>query len=364
MRWGHEAGGRAGTVSPLFPAPESCVADTTNLLFSGFPTKKCLLTLSLNESPRLALYNQQRRHPFSVFRKSERQNLHNQPAARRSDKTKWTAPDSCGLIQDQATANMSGSGCCIEACAMTRSGTCLSSASLRDGARRTLQALALLLPAVAVPVTAPVTAMAADDEPPHYGAEAGPWYLVGNLGMFAGIDSELESTGDLGYRPDLSFGGAVGYRISPIFRLEAELSYRQSELEDLDHNSFGIVSDVGGDLVMLSGMLNVIGDLPVLDSQGRWRPWIGAGLGYANAEMKGGEFRSGTTYDTLSGEDQNVAYQIMTGLDYAFSDRVMFGLGYRYWGMGGIDFNNSAGTNVEFDGMGGHEFFGRMRYHF
>ncbi len=214
---------------------------------------------------------------------------------------------------------------------------------------------------------AQATADAADKESPgaHYGAEAGPWYIVGNISMIAGSDAEFESTGDVGFRPDLAFGGAVGYRLNPIIRIEGELAYKQSELERLALNNGNLTTNVGGDLVMMSGMLNVIGDLPILDDYGRWRPWIGAGIGYATVEMKGGEFSVNGVTTRMNGEDQAFAYQAMAGIDYAFSDRVMFGLGYRYWGMSETEYNvegSTAEANLGF--YGGHELMGRMRYHF
>lgn len=89
---------------------------------------------------------------------------------------------------------------------------------------------------------------------------------------------------DLGYR----LGAAVGFRTGQL-RVEGELGYRASDGELNLQNGFVFVGGADGDteLSILQGSVNAfydIADLPMGAISST--PYVGAGLGFANAEIE------------------------------------------------------------------------------
>ncbi|MGI9493693.1 MAG: outer membrane protein, partial [Geminicoccaceae bacterium] len=116
------------------------------------------------------------------------------------------------------------------------------------------------------------------------------FYASGYLGGQYVVDSDIsnnvggdEIEWDLGYR----FGGAVGYRTGR-FRVEGELGYRVSEGDVTLQNGFVFVAGADEDveLSILQGSVNGFYDIAdLLMGPIPFTPYIGAGLGFARAEI-------------------------------------------------------------------------------
>lgn len=114
----------------------------------------------------------------------------------------------------------------------------------------------------------------------------------------------------------LILGAALGYRAATghawldAARVEVEYSFRSNPLVAVG------TTPQGGDLLSHTAMVNVLYDFtnPTV-----FTPYLGAGYGFSEFD--------------LDGDDETAeAWQVLLGVDYVpdFSDRVLWGLRYRY----------------------------------
>ena len=158
---------------------------------------------------------------------------------------------------------------------------------------------------------------------------AGP-YISGNLGAVIVNDSDLDDgvdTGEFSYDTGFGFVAALGTSLQNDIRVEAELGYRNNDLDEIKVDGFGS-GDIDGDVTTTSLMGNGYYDF---STTGSFSPYIGAGVGYANVE---GDL------DDFGDEDDNVfAYQFILGGSFASSETLSVDLQYRYFATEDPDFD-------------------------
>jgi outer membrane protein OmpA-like peptidoglycan-associated protein len=185
-------------------------------------------------------------------------------------------------------------------------------------------------------------------------ALAEPFYVGAAGGVTIPRDSDLESSAfnvsaeqDLGWLGLLNFGYEYGHGL----RTEVEFGYRQSDLDKIG----GV--DAGGDVNVLSGMVNVLYDFDVA-----WpiKPHIGGGIGAGRVKADGASPVSTTSIDD---SDTGFAYQLIAGAEYALTDQLMLNLGYRYFAVPDLTFTAANGASVDSD-YGSHNFTLGLRYLF
>ena len=154
----------------------------------------------------------------------------------------------------------------------------------------------------------------------------------------------------------LNCGG--GYRILENLRLEGQVGYRSSNIDDAKvtyMNVVGVGVDGGsGDISSLSFMANVWYDFYLGE---RWSPYFGWGIGAAQVSLKDFSIRTypivpnPPTTQTLLVDDQDwqFAYQVGLGLGYELNKSFIIDLGYRYFATLKPKFADAGGNELEAD---------------
>jgi opacity protein-like surface antigen len=161
-------------------------------------------------------------------------------------------------------------------------------------------------------------------------------------------DTDLFDTGidvdhKMGYDIDLIGGYDFG-----MFRLEGELGYKRSKLDnlELDSDLQDIVEDelgrpltdedldLNGKTRVWSGMLNALLDF---GGNGGFGGYVGLGGGIASVK---------TSFAGDSDSDSGFAWQLLAGVYAPVSSNIDVGLKYRYFRTKNLDFD----TDLDFDG--------------
>lgn len=181
--------------------------------------------------------------------------------------------------------------------------------------------------------------------PPAF-AESGPaerWYATafGGASFMSGQRFDFQgpdraASGNIGMDAGTLVGGAVGYRVTPAWRLEGEFAYRS-----VGHSG-GILSDgtdlSSGDYASTSVALNGLYDLNLFGSESA-RSYVGLGLAWltevdADFSQPGGEV-------SYSGDGFGV--QLLAGVRYEVGNRVFLDAGARYLLASGIELEAERG---------------------
>jgi outer membrane protein OmpA-like peptidoglycan-associated protein len=185
-------------------------------------------------------------------------------------------------------------------------------------------------------------------------ASAEPFYVGASGGISMPRDSDLESGAfnveaeqDIGWLGLINFGYEYGYGL----RTELEFGYRKSDLDKIGG------ATAGGDVSVMSGMVNLIYDLDV-----SWpiMPYLGAGIGAGRVEADGASPVSTTS---INDTDTGFAYQIMAGFEYGVTDQLMLNAGYRYFAVPDLTYTAANGASVDTD-YASHNFTVGVRYLF
>lgn len=180
-------------------------------------------------------------------------------------------------------------------------------------------------------------------------------YMAGYMGLNTFSDQDFEDSGSttkgsLRFDNAPSFAGAIGLRLSRDVRLEAELSYRNSEVSTFDFP--GASGDAGGRIKQYLGFLNIYYDF---DPIGKIQPFINAGLGMG---MFSGSAKNTGGGPSFSHETTTaLAWNAGAGIKYRTRDDMAFTLGYRYLdttdlSFGDFDINYSSHefrVGIEYD---------------
>ena len=169
-------------------------------------------------------------------------------------------------------------------------------------------------------------------------------YLSGNIGFGIRPDADISiSTRPFENDPAFVINGAIGMEVTPMIRIEGEIGA---------HFNTADQGGTGNDWTFrtLSFMGNGYFDFP---TQSPLRPYVGAGLGFANIEL---EVESGGF--TATEDDWVTAVQLMAGLGYDISPRASLNFGYRYFTTSDPDY---IGFSTEYSS---HDFLFGARFRF
>ena len=161
------------------------------------------------------------------------------------------------------------------------------------------------------------------------------YYLGAQSGMTWVDDTNTSGTSgemDSGYAVGITGGYDFG-----MFRLEAEVSYRENDIDKI--TIFGNPTTCGGDLsstaLMLNGYIEFENKTPVT-------PYVGAGFGFNRVEHKGYAKYGGNTTVTFDSSETAFAWSMTAGLAWNLSDTLALDLSYRYFTSKDVD---TAGTS-------------------
>lgn len=190
-----------------------------------------------------------------------------------------------------------------------------------------------------------------------------PYWYVGLNGQLAFLpDADVSGSGlsgEASFDPSYAVGASLGYRpyaqrgFFHNARFEMEYHFRDNDFDSFDGaaGSLNLDGQLQGHIVMA----NMLYDF---DTPGKWTPYVGGGLGVAFWE-----FRSDAL--GVDSEDENFAYQLMTGIYYEPESlpQTEWGVGYRYFATTDPDFSTNAGNRLEHD-FNSHnlEFLARFRF--
>ncbi|MBX2833929.1 MAG: outer membrane beta-barrel protein [Micavibrio sp.] len=168
-------------------------------------------------------------------------------------------------------------------------------------------------------------------------AQTSRLYFAGYLGLntygeqdFA--ESTTNTSGAFQVDNTTSFGGALGLRLNRNLRAEAELSYRNAEIQSMNINGFGNF-DAGGEFNSTFAFLNLYYDV---DVPWKIKPFVGGGVGYGWHDGEISDVSGIATSD--SGSAANFAYNIGGGLKYRPRPDMAFTGSYRYVDSFDLDF--------------------------
>jgi len=195
-------------------------------------------------------------------------------------------------------------------------------------------------------------------------------YVRADAGYAFSQNAHGDLDDDVGGSPVAGFG--VGYRINPMFRVDATFNFRPDF--DVDSTSAQPGPDVTSkaDLHSMAAMANVYWDIAKID---RFMPYIGVGLGVAINKLSDVDlYRSGDKIGKIDGDDNtSFAWQVMAGTGVALDNdgHAILDFGYRYADMGRFEAKGEGrigGTPVSVDAshanIRSHEIQIGLRYNF
>ena len=172
-----------------------------------------------------------------------------------------------------------------------------------------------------------------------------PYFFVGGGLDFPG--EEFDATVffiDCGITTETKSGflvnGGGGYQIWQNLRLEGQIGYRSSKIDNVKLKYINVVGIgvMGGsaDITSLSFMANAWCDFY---HRGPWSPYFGGGVGAAQVSLKDFVLKTAPVVpyapitETLLADDKDwkSAYQFGAGLKYRLNKRFIIDLGYRYF---------------------------------
>lgn len=179
-------------------------------------------------------------------------------------------------------------------------------------------------------------------------AEPDGWYGAVDLGYHT-IDT-IESTShntpglapewDIELDDDWAGFARLGYRFNENWRVELEGGFRENDIESIRRNAVGGSPALATGVTGLSNakvksasiMANVIYDFGSADAT--LRPFVGIGAGLAQVGTEFAGTMTGAPVGTTTSADDtssDIAAQVLAGLAWQISDRVLVDLTYRYF---------------------------------
>ncbi len=174
---------------------------------------------------------------------------------------------------------------------------------------------------------------------------------------------EATANANTGY----DFGGVVGYDFGG-FRLESEISYRESDLDRFTSAAPAIPSTAGtalqpagsyatgGDVNALSFMVNGMFDFG--DDDGL-QGFVGGGIGVARVDVQ----QNFAAPSWVDDSDTGLAWQAIAGIRAPLSDSWDAGLKYRFFNVHEVDLVDRLGRDVE-TRFRSHSLMGSLIYNF
>lgn len=161
-------------------------------------------------------------------------------------------------------------------------------------------------------------------------AAAEGWYVRADAGVSidgaADISASAPLGGEASYEDGSLISAGLGYAASNGWRFEAEISRRESDL------GAAPLLDPGGSVAITAFMANLYRDF----GDGGFRPYIGAGLGYAQTELQA-TFTPPFSTPVIDNDDAGLAYQVMLGASVDAGAHAAIDFGYRYFAAPGFE---------------------------
>lgn len=208
-------------------------------------------------------------------------------------------------------------------------------------------------------------------------ARDGAWYVGGEFGAMIVEDSEAAftpgnlanstSTIQIGFDEGFDGGLFVGYDFG-AFRIEAEVAYKQADVEELITNGIsppgtigttGLFTGGNGDVSILSGMIN--GVLDFGDDDGL-SGFIGGGAGMARVDINGVTAFTNTGL-IIDDSDTRFAWQLFAGVRQALTRNIDIHLKYRFFNVDELEYVGFGGRAVEAD-LRTHSLLGGITFNF
>lgn len=167
-------------------------------------------------------------------------------------------------------------------------------------------------------------------------AQSSRVYFAGYLGLNTFTESEFsESTtlekGDIELDNAFSLAGAIGLRLTPQWRIEAEVSRRSAHLDRIDYS--GGTSKIGGDVTTWLYMFNLYYDINW--DWKNFQPFLTAGLGFADHEAQITD--TAGIVPVATNDSEGFAYSVGGGLKYRVNPEVAITSNYRYIGTNDLE---------------------------
>ena len=208
-------------------------------------------------------------------------------------------------------------------------------------------------------------------------ARDGAWYVGGDFGAMIVEDTDVNFTPGLGAGTtgsiqigfDEGFDGSLfaGYDLG-AFRIEAEVSYKKADVEELITSGItapgtvgttGVFQGGGGDVTILAGMVNAMLDFG--DDDGL-SGFVGGGVGLARVNIDGLSAFSNTGV-IIDSSDTRFAWQVLAGVRQAITPNIDIHLKYRLMNINNLEFSGFGGRTVDTD-MRTHSLLGGITFNF
>lgn len=149
--------------------------------------------------------------------------------------------------------------------------------------------------------------------------------LGGGVNLLADMDTGLEpGPVDVKVSADQGFNGFIaGGRAYDDGRVEFSFSYHAADLEEVEINSTGAITDLEGNLQVAAFLASIFWDF---NTTGAISPYFGVGIGACQIRID----------DTILGADNRdsaLAYQFGLGMSFNMSENTKFDIGYKMLGV-------------------------------
>lgn len=172
-------------------------------------------------------------------------------------------------------------------------------------------------------------------------------YFSGHFGVVAmedirNVSGPPDGMVDIDMNTGFNGGGAIGMRFRD-FRLEGEVSYRDSDIDRIHRNNGTVIDDpVAGSSSALSFLGGLYYDIPY---SALVRPYVGGALGVARVSLEMPSTPAANNF--IDDSAWEFAYKIGGGIAYTVTPRVEVVLDYHYFATLDPSYTSSIGANVE-----------------
>lgn len=165
------------------------------------------------------------------------------------------------------------------------------------------------------------------------------WYVGGAVGVIAPADTTAPATRDdaanvntpsstVEFGTDAGFAVSAGYKFTRWFAAEGEIAHRTF---DATGGTIGSnVATADGEMDLTHFTINAIFTQEFVSDGIRLYPYVGAGLGFANFDLKNIRLSSGANNTLVDTDGAELTYQLMLGLGYFMTDHISLDVSYRW----------------------------------
>jgi opacity protein-like surface antigen len=190
-------------------------------------------------------------------------------------------------------------------------------------------------------------------------ARAEGFYVSGQGGLTFLQDADNTAAGgtiETSFDTGWALGGSVGYAFANGIRAEAELGYRQNDLDQARIGGLGS-ADMDGDVSALSFMANGWYDIKTGTP---FTPYLGGGIGFAQVSVNDAKIAGVALADD---DDTVFAYQVGAGVAFAVAPKINLTLDYRFFGTADPSFKAAGGGSFDSE-YHSHNIMAGMRFEF